>query len=303
MVPIVIAGAFVVAVAVWFACAAARLFRRRQSPALLSYLFYLIFWHILILYMLVYLAAPLVLPEGAQHGYALFNSIFVIPLHGLIAWFFADFIWKWSGGRNPRLLKLGLPLPFLAVLVFYTAQVIKRLSEEKASEPFVLSAPVSLLLMFGVILGVLIHTVVRNRRKKEVVRFAAVMSAGLIVGFLFIFCTPDDLGGHWQNALTSLVFTAMNIPAWFILRRTFREQAPAPVTDLSQLKERYGISPREQEVIALVIAGKKNREIEEALFISPDTVKKHIYNVYRKMGVNSRVQLVNAVLELSCRQD
>ena len=51
--------------------------------------------------------------------------------------------------------------------------------------------------MFGVILGVLVHTVVRNRRKKEVVRFAAVMAAGLIIGLLFIFGTPDDMGDHW----------------------------------------------------------------------------------------------------------
>jgi hypothetical protein len=37
--------------------------------------------------------------------------------------------------------------------------------------------------------------------------------------------------------------------------------------------------------------------LTEELFISLETVKKHIYNAYRKIGVRNRVQLVNAVLE------
>ena len=59
------------------------------------------------------------------------------------------------------------------------------------------------------------------------------------------------------------------------------------------------MTPREREVISLVITGRSNREITEDLFISPETVKKHIYNAYRKIGVRNRVQLVNAVLEFS----
>jgi two-component system response regulator DegU len=47
----------------------------------------------------------------------------------------------------------------------------------------------------------------------------------------------------------------------------------------------------------LILQGKSNREIEELLFISGQTVKNHIYNIFRKLGVKSRGQLVGLVLK------
>lgn len=57
----------------------------------------------------------------------------------------------------------------------------------------------------------------------------------------------------------------------------------------------YGISKREREIIQLVCAGKSNLEIEQLLFISLKTVKFHLYNVYRKLGVRNRIELANLV--------
>jgi DNA-binding CsgD family transcriptional regulator len=98
-----------------------------------------------------------------------------------------------------------------------------------------------------------------------------------------------------------MALAAVNIPGWIRLRGYFEKRtrdAAAEVAgvDLSLLEERYGVTPREREVISLVITGRSNREITEELFISSETVKKHIYNAYRKIGVRNRVQLVNAVL-------
>jgi DNA-binding NarL/FixJ family response regulator len=52
-----------------------------------------------------------------------------------------------------------------------------------------------------------------------------------------------------------------------------------------------GISPRESEIVGLILKGFSNKEIAGSLFISVDTVKKHTYNIYRKLGVQNRVQL------------
>ena len=65
--------------------------------------------------------------------------------------------------------------------------------------------------------------------------------------------------------------------------------------DLDATLESYGISRREKEIIQLVCAGKSNREIEELLFISQKTVKFHLYNVYKKLGIRNRVELANLV--------
>ena len=41
--------------------------------------------------------------------------------------------------------------------------------------------------------------------------------------------------------------------------------------------------------------GKTNKEIEDDLFISIKTVKAHLYNVYKKMGVKNRLELINKI--------
>lgn len=53
-----------------------------------------------------------------------------------------------------------------------------------------------------------------------------------------------------------------------------------------------GISPREHEVLELLAHGHTNREIARALYVSPNTVKSHLSNLYRKLEVSRRTQAV-----------
>jgi DNA-binding CsgD family transcriptional regulator len=53
--------------------------------------------------------------------------------------------------------------------------------------------------------------------------------------------------------------------------------------------DRLGLTPREAEVLALVAAGRTNRQIGEALYVSDKTASVHVSNILRKLGVNSRV--------------
>jgi DNA-binding CsgD family transcriptional regulator len=48
------------------------------------------------------------------------------------------------------------------------------------------------------------------------------------------------------------------------------------------------LTTREREILAMVAEGKTNAQIAAALWISPATVKKHLENVYVKLGVGSR---------------
>jgi DNA-binding CsgD family transcriptional regulator/tetratricopeptide (TPR) repeat protein len=58
-------------------------------------------------------------------------------------------------------------------------------------------------------------------------------------------------------------------------------EAPAPADQL-------GFTPREAEVLVLVAAGRSNRQIAQALFISPKTVGVHVSNILAKLGVAGR---------------
>ncbi|NPD48064.1 response regulator transcription factor [Lentimicrobium sp. S6] len=59
------------------------------------------------------------------------------------------------------------------------------------------------------------------------------------------------------------------------------------------LIKEFGITKRESEIILLLCDGKTNKEIAEELFIAPLTARDHISNIYRKVKVKNRVQLVN----------
>ena len=54
----------------------------------------------------------------------------------------------------------------------------------------------------------------------------------------------------------------------------------------------YELSPREEEVLGLLVRGRTNREISRSLFISEHTVQRHVSNIFEKVGVRSRKNLL-----------
>jgi two-component system, NarL family, nitrate/nitrite response regulator NarL len=58
-----------------------------------------------------------------------------------------------------------------------------------------------------------------------------------------------------------------------------------------QRHEKPLLSDREKEVVQLVVEGFRNREIGEKLFISEQTVKNHLHNIFDKLGVSDRLEL------------
>ncbi|MDR0884765.1 MAG: helix-turn-helix transcriptional regulator [Clostridiales Family XIII bacterium] len=67
----------------------------------------------------------------------------------------------------------------------------------------------------------------------------------------------------------------------------------------SELSRLYGLTPREVEIANLIYSGHSIREMSALLFISQDTVKKHTTHVYKKLGVDSRLRLVNVMRGLA----
>ena len=76
----------------------------------------------------------------------------------------------------------------------------------------------------------------------------------------------------------------------------FREQLESSPSRL--LADAHGLTGREQEVLDLVACGKSNQEVAELLVLSPHTVRKHLENIYEKLGVHSRTAAVAAASDL-----
>jgi DNA-binding NarL/FixJ family response regulator len=56
-------------------------------------------------------------------------------------------------------------------------------------------------------------------------------------------------------------------------------------------REKPALSNREREIVACVAQGFKNKEIAEKMFISEQTVKNHLHNIFDKLGVSDRLEL------------
>jgi len=69
-------------------------------------------------------------------------------------------------------------------------------------------------------------------------------------------------------------------------------------------QKKFGLTPRELEIVSAVVAGFSNKEIAVYFRISEDTVKHHLSNIFDKIGVSTRLELalfaVNHSLPLSC---
>lgn len=128
------------------------------------------------------------------------------------------------------------------------------------------------------------------------------------IAFLVLWTVVDNLCDY-------LIYPASLLPGailyfiwnlyiiWYIIKNYMVqkgvEASPQqhPIDNIDNILDRYNISGREKDVILLIIQGKTNKEMGNELFISDATIKTHIANIYRKLEVKNRVQLVNLIKE------
>jgi DNA-binding NarL/FixJ family response regulator len=85
---------------------------------------------------------------------------------------------------------------------------------------------------------------------------------------------------------------------------TGRAIAERLTTDTSPISTaRFGLSPRESEVLLVLAEGRTNREIAERLYISERTVAVHVRRILAKMGVAGRVEATGLAIRLGLVPD
>jgi DNA-binding NarL/FixJ family response regulator len=81
-----------------------------------------------------------------------------------------------------------------------------------------------------------------------------------------------------------------------LLSRSAVSGADKPVGDpKDELAEK--LSERECDVLKLIVEGRDYKFIAEKLFLSTHTIRNHIANIYRKLHVNSKAQIINLALQ------
>jgi DNA-binding CsgD family transcriptional regulator len=128
---------------------------------------------------------------------------------------------------------------------------------------------------------------------------AAAYAAFVILAFLVVSgAVPpgDAVASPFITGLFSLAWSALILSS--AARRALgnRVHAHAQAAIGIAFFERFGLSPRESDVARLLVAGKTNREIGEALFISTRTVESHVYSAYQKCGCRNKAEFVAAAV-------
>ncbi|HEY0680256.1 MAG TPA: response regulator transcription factor [Chitinophagaceae bacterium] len=98
-------------------------------------------------------------------------------------------------------------------------------------------------------------------------------------------------------ALISLIFFGIGI---FISRKYLPvKKAAAPPLELDLEKiDKIGLSKREYEILQLINEGLSNQQIADKLFLSENTIKKHISNLFIKLDVQRRTEAIRKAKDL-----
>lgn len=128
--------------------------------------------------------------------------------------------------------------------------------------------------------------------------FVAVLSADLVN-------IKNPQLGHtlWQaihigNLLLTLVCVEIFLLRQLVPYLTSQQARDELEEGLNRLSARFHLSKREAEVVGLIVSGKSNKEIGNDLSLSLSTVKNHVFNIYQKIQINSRFELIDMVGQL-----
>jgi DNA-binding CsgD family transcriptional regulator len=270
-------------------------YNRNRAPWLRDYLVYSVsygFWALFagwIFFQQVYLSAPI--PAMTVTFAYVRAGVSVV-----VAWFGAMFLLRIDGSIPERRLRLyvgvavlgliGLiipivlfPIPRLSYAVSlafniafatlsWRAALLVRRNRKSSARPLL---PILFYSAIGYTVLLLI-TLIRSRVfPPELLIYANVLAGGLFVfawAAIAIVVFGRWIGGHEA---------ASSVPESFL--------------------GDYQITPRETEILRILILGRTAGQIGETLFISQRTVEAHLRNIYRKCGVGNRVELMAKIGE------
>lgn len=157
---------------------------------------------------------------------------------------------------------------------------------------------------------------VLQHKPKRTIYYLVIVTAMLVWNYASFFWGEASV--YWGNSrfirepldLTIIFWFVVNIATtMFIYRTDFKdayeteEQIVVQQLEfdldrrLKEVKENYGLTGRESDLAKLIYEGKSNSQIASELFISESTVKTHVYNMFRKMDVKNRMEVIRIIRE------
>jgi len=278
-----------------------------RFPFLKPLMFFLLFWNLktLVYLFIYYYRINLSAETAAFEQTFLFNAG---NTHNVLLFFLATFamiqaIRKLDDLVFPALLRIGLICVAVLSVLLYCVRILDTVQDPSRSWLRDAGIPGYFVwTYYGINMFFLAWLLIRSWNeylpyKKRINRsfgvFYLILFAGLIsTSFM---TTP----WHMIVILTGKVL--MNLfPIFWIRKYLLKYGRSIPLTlDGSLLKAmavEHGITPRELEIVELILKGRSNKQIADHLCIAHHTVKNHVYRLYQKMDIKNRHELVTFFL-------
>lgn len=117
-----------------------------------------------------------------------------------------------------------------------------------------------------------------------------------LIGFREFVCQMPELQPRWKDWVLIIegVFIIALLLFIVVLTRKITRLKKAGTDVFDKMKMQFsGLTLKQQEILALLASGKTNKEIAQELFVELSTVKTHINNIYRQLGVANRKEAVD----------
>jgi DNA-binding CsgD family transcriptional regulator len=284
-----------------------QLYKLYRYRYLLAYVYYLALLNLASLANLIFYYYYLNLKESSTaYQYNIYLIIYIIAMFFItMACTYAFILWTRGIVEKalPKIVTYFYFISFCILLIIYFYGV-KEFIKSESLQIFLLNDYVTRIFISSVTLLAIIQIFFNARKLQNPQKQKAVAIFGLLYLLIYIIIFICFFLPYTANTiLISLLFLSLNIvPILFLkryLQRSYWDILAEPERGkiINRLYAKHNISKREKEVIYLILQGKSNKEIANALFISLPTVKQHIYNIYQKIGVKSRMQLNNFIRE------
>lgn len=195
---------------------------------------------------------------------------------------------------------------FIYAALWFGSTIVFTINYFYALRWLLLVTDIILLLIMLVGSVVYISKVVLAHQPKTTVYYMTIVTAMLVWNYASYFWGEASV--YWGNSrfirepldLTIIFWFVVNITTViFIYRTDFKDAyetqggGPEGGFDLDrrmdEVAKLYELTGREKDLSRLICEGKSNSQIAGELFISESTVKTHVYNIFRKMGVKNRM--------------
>lgn len=165
-----------------------------------------------------------------------------------------------------------------------------------------------IIIMIGIVCAVAILKSFKNTAGQKTNFVLSVVLIGYMIWIIYWdysvwFRTEDNLASVYGGdplILISGIFAAALI--YYFYKKDplrVREKDIASVDAIVVISEKYGLTEREKEVISLLNSGFSNPQIAERLFISENTVKRHINNIFKKTKTSSRHEVLFKIANIN----